>query len=242
MTRIRFNNMNDSKQYFIVGLGTFGMALAKALTERKAQILAIDISPEKVEEASSYGINAVVADSTEEKILRKLGVSDFDVGVVAIGENLEASILTTLLLKDLGIKHIIVKSMSAHHSRIAGKVGADRVVYPETDMATRLADALLKPSIIEEIELSKEYNLVEIVLPDEFYDKTLQESRLKENYNLTVIAIKRKETIISDDGATDIKEEMIVSPDSKTILQEGDVILVVGKETDIEKLRQLSEK
>jgi len=234
--------MNGSKQYFIVGLGTFGMALARALTEKKAQILAIDISPEKVDEASSYGINAAVADSTEEKILRKLGVADFDVGVVAIGENLEASILTTLLLKDLGVKHIIVKSMSAHHSRIAGKVGADRVVYPETDMAMRLADALLKPSIIEEIELSKEYNLVEIVLPKNFYNKTLLESRIKENYNLTVIAVRRKETIISEDGSTDIKEEMIVSPESRMVLQEGDVILVVGRDSDVEKLRQLSDK
>ena len=218
------------------------MALARALTEKKAQILAIDISPEKVDEASSYGINAAVADSTEEKILRKLGVADFDVGVVAIGENLEASILTTLLLKDLGVKHIIVKSMSAHHSRIAGKVGADRVVYPETDMAMRLADALLKPSIIEEIELSKEYNLVEIVLPKNFYNKTLLESRIKENYNLTVIAVRRKETIISEDGSTDIKEEMIVSPESRMVLQEGDVILVVGRDSDVEKLRQLSDK
>jgi len=234
--------MNGSKQYFIVGLGTFGMALARALTEKKAQILAIDISPEKVDEASSYGINAAVADSTEEKILRKLGVADFDVGVVAIGENLEASILTTLLLKDLGVKHIIVKSMSAHHSRIAGKVGADRVVYPETDMAMRLADALLRPSIIEEIELSKEYNLVEIVLPKNFYNKTLLESRIKENYNLTVIAVRRKETIISEDGSTDIKEEMIVSPESRMVLQEGDVILVVGRDSDVEKLRQLSDK
>lgn len=234
--------MNPNKQYFIVGLGTFGMSLAKSLTDRNAQVLAIDINKERVDEASSQGVNAVVADATEEKILKKLGLDDFDVGVVAIGENLEASILTTLLLKDMGIKHIIVKSMSPHHSRIAGKVGADRVIYPESDMAVKLADAMLMPSIIEEIELSKEYNLVEIVLPKVFFDKTLSESKLKENFNLTVIAIRRKETVISEDGSTDIKEEMLVSPDSREALQEGDVILVVGKEADTQKLRQLSEK
>ncbi|MDI6757413.1 MAG: TrkA family potassium uptake protein, partial [Endomicrobiia bacterium] len=223
-------------------LGTFGMSLAKSLTDRSAQVLAIDVNKGRVDEASSLGVNAVVADATEEKILKKLGLKDFDVGVVAIGENLEASILTTLLLKDMGIKHIIVKSMSEHHSRIAGKVGADRVIYPESDMAVKLADAMLMPSIIEEIELSKEYNLVEIVLPKVFFDKTLAESKLKETYNLTVIAIRRKETVISDDGSADIKEDMLVSPESREVLQEGDVILVVGKEADTQKLRHLSEK
>lgn len=218
------------------------MSLAKSLTDRSAQVLAIDVNKGRVDEASSLGVNAVVADATEEKILKKLGLKDFDVGVVAIGENLEASILTTLLLKDLGIKHIIVKSMSEHHSRIAGKVGADRVIYPESDMAVKLADAMLMPSIIEEIELSKEYNLVEIVLPKVFFDKTLAESKLKETYNLTVIAIRRKETVISDDGSADIKEDMLVSPESREVLQEGDVILVVGKEADTQKLRHLSEK
>lgn len=231
-----------TKQFLIVGLGTFGMSLAKALTNKKAQILALDINKEKVDDATSMGINAVVADSTEEKILRKLGMSDFDVAIVAIGENIEASILTTLLLKDLGIKHIIVKSMNEHHSRIAAKVGADKVIYPEEDMAVKLADSLLSPSIIEEIELSKEYNLVEIVLPKVFYNKSLRESKLKEEYNLTVVAIKRKETVISDAGNADIVEEILVSPDSKEVLQEGDVILVVGREADTERIRQLSEK
>lgn len=231
-----------NKQYLIVGLGTFGMSLAKALTEKNAQLLALDINKEKVDDAVSMGINAVVADATQEKILRKLGMSDFDMGIVAIGENIEASILATLLLKDFGIKHIVVKSVNQSHSRIAAKVGADRVIYPEEDMAVKLADSLLSPSIIEEIELSKEYNLVEIVLPQVFYNKSLSESRIKEDYNLTVVAINRKETVIADDGTTDIKEEMIVSPDSRELLQEGDIILVVGRESDIEKLRQKGEK
>ncbi len=231
-----------NKQYLIVGLGTFGMSLAKVLTEKNAQVLALDINKEKVDDAVSAGVNAVVADATEEKILRKLGLSDFDIGIVAIGENIEASILSTLLLKDSGIKHIIVKSMNQSHSRIAAKVGADRVIYPEEDMAIKLADSLLSPSIIEEIELSKEYNLVELVLPQSFYNKSLSESRVKEDYNLTVVAIKRKETVIADDGTTDMKEEMIVSPDSRELLQEGDIILVVGRESDIEKLRQKGEK
>jgi len=232
--------MSDGdKQYFIVGLGTFGMSLAQALTEKEAQVLAIDVKEEKVEEATSLGINAVVADATEEKILRKLGLADFNVGVVAIGENIEASILTTLLLKDFGISHIIVKSISAHHSRIAAKVGADRVIYPEEDMARKLADTLLSPSIIEEIELSRDYSLVEIVAPKSFYNKTLVESKLKENFNLTLLAIKRKEAVISDDGSTDIKEDMIVSPDSRETISEGDIMLVIGKETDIQKLQTL---
>lgn len=232
---------NKNKQYFIVGLGTFGMSLAKALTSKNAQILAVDIDKEKVEDATTSGINAVVADATEEKILRKLGLQDFDVAIVAIGENIEASILSTLLLKDIGVKHIIVKGINAYHSRIAAKVGADRVVYPEEDMAIKLADSLLKPSIIEEIELSKEFNLAEIVLPPVFYNKSLAESRIKEEYNLTLVAIKRKETFISEEGETDIREETIVSPSSKELLQEGDVILVVGREVDIDRIRKLNE-
>jgi trk system potassium uptake protein TrkA len=226
------------KQYAVIGIGTFGFNVAKELAKNGIQVLAIDKNEELVKEISPIVSHAVTADATDEKVLKDLGVVDCEVVVVAIGENMETSILVTLLLKELGIKHIIVKSTNPWHSRIAAKIGADRVVYPEYEMAKKLADSLASPNILEQIELSPEYNIIEMVAPKKFWGKTILESGIRANFKISVIAIKRRNPVITEEGETDIKEEINIAPGAEDEIKENDILLLVGKETDLSRLKE----
>ncbi|MBU2567858.1 MAG: TrkA family potassium uptake protein [Elusimicrobia bacterium] len=226
----------SKRQFLIIGLGTFGINLARYLSEKNAEVTAIDRDEQRTQEASSFLQNVITGDATDEKMLRSIGLSDIDVAVVSLSKNLESSILITLLLRELGAKKIIVKSINQMHARIATRVGADRVIYPEVEMAKKLAESLVSPNILEEIELSPDYNLVEIVVPKKFWNKTLRQANIRGVYNLNVIAIKRKVPILNDAGESDIKEEINIAPLAEDEFAEGDIIVVIGKEPDIEKL------
>lgn len=226
-----------SKKYFgVIGLGTFGSNVARELSRRGMQVLALDSDEEKVKDIANEVTQALVVDATDEKELRNSGIADCDVVIVSVGENMETSILITLLLKELNVKQIIVKSLSPLHSRIAVKVGADRVIYPEYEMAKRLAESLTTPNILEEITLSPDYNIVEVVVPKKFVGKTIAEIDVRSRFGISIIAIRRKETVILDSGETDFKEETTISPSAMTELNEGDVLVVIGKQEDINKL------
>lgn len=153
------------RQFAVIGLGVFGSNVAKALVEHGVQVLAIDLDEKKVNEISSLVTQAVVGDGTNETVLRSLGLVDVDVAIVSIGENLEASILVTLLLQEIGVKTIVVKAISELHARVLAKVGADRVVFPERDMAEKIVESIVSPNILDEIKVSQDYNLIEIVTP-----------------------------------------------------------------------------
>jgi trk system potassium uptake protein TrkA len=225
------------KQFAIIGLGTFGMNVAKQLAQKGAQVLAIDTDEKKINEIAPSVTQAVAADATDEKVLRSLGISEFDAGVVAIGENLESSILVTLLLRESGVKMIIVKSVSSLHSKIAVKVGADRVVYPEVETAKKLAEGLISPTMLEEIELSQEYTIAQIITPKKFINKTLRELNLRAKYGINIIAIKHKSPYLTDKNESDFKFEMNMSPKPDDEIGEGDELFVIGKETSVEKLK-----
>jgi trk system potassium uptake protein TrkA len=227
------------KQFIVIGLGTFGFNVAKNLSEKNVEVLAIDKNEARVNEIAPFVTKAVTADATNEKVLKTLGVSDFDIGIIAIGESLESSILATLLLKELGTKTIIVKSINALHSKIAIKVGADRVVYPELESAKKLVESLISPNILEEIELSPEYNIAEIIAPKKFVNKTLGDLNIRANYKLNVIALKHKIVYLTDTDETDIKTETNISPDANTEIMEGDILVVIGKYEDIKKLQEV---
>ncbi|MHB9155708.1 MAG: potassium channel family protein, partial [Endomicrobiales bacterium] len=201
----------SNKQYAVIGLGTFGFNVAKELSKRGIQVLAVDIREDLVNEISPFVSHAVVADATEEKVLRDIGLGDCDVAIIAIGESMETSILITLLAKELGVKNVIVKSVSPTHSRIAAKIGANRVVYPEYEMAKKLAESVASPNILEEIELSPEYNIVEMVAPDRFWGKTISGSGIRPNFRVSIIAIKRLTPVITEDGETDTREEINIA-------------------------------
>ena len=146
-------------------MGRFGSSLARELTKLGYEVLGIDKDEEAVQEMSQVLTHAVVAECTDEEVLRSLGVRNFDCGVVAIGDDIQASILTAILLKDLGVKQVVAKAMTELHGRVLEKIGVDRVVYPERDMGVRVAHQLVSPNLLDYIELSKEYTIAELTVP-----------------------------------------------------------------------------
>ncbi|MDI6640734.1 MAG: TrkA family potassium uptake protein [Elusimicrobiota bacterium] len=229
--------MNKKNHFLILGLGTFGMTLAKCLSEKGAEVIAIDKDEKKVEEISGFVSQAMTGDASDEKMLKSLGLEDIDIAVVAIGENLEDSILATLHLRESQVKKIIVKCINQLHAKISAKLGADRIVYPEVEMAKKLAESFISPNILEEIELSPEYNIVEIVLPKKFIGKSIRQVGLRAEFGVNLIAIKRKMPYLTDSGESDFKEEIIIAPTADEEFQDGDILVVVGKDADIEKLK-----
>lgn len=226
------------KQFAVIGLGTFGRNVARILTEKGCQVLAIDENEKNVEEISRTVTHVVVADATEEKILRTLGIQDMDGAIVSIGEDMSASILITLTLKELGVNMVVAKAISKLHAEVLRRVGADKIVFPERDIAERLAENLVSPNIIEEIQLSPEYNIAETFAPKEFVGKTLGELNMRTKYKVSVIAIKRKVPFVTDDGKTDFEEKMNIAPKAEDTIEEGDTLALVGRSEDINKLRE----
>ena len=227
------------KQFGVIGLGTFGSNVAKELAAKEFPVLAIDNKETVVNRISSFVTQAIVADATDDIALKDAGIADCDTVIISMGEDIETSILATLIAKDLGVKNVIVKCVSPWHSKIAVKIGADKVVYPELEMAKKLAQSMASPNILEQIEFSKDYNLVEIIAPEILWGKTIKDSGIRNKYGINVIAIKRQTPIVNDDGQADIKEETNVTPGPDDEILENDVLVVVGRQEQIDKLKKL---
>lgn len=219
------------KQYAIIGLGRFGFNMAKTLAESKCEVIAIDKDEERVRKASEYVTLAVQLEAMDEKALRSVGVQNVDVAIVSIGENIEASILVVMILKQLGIKYIVAKAVTSLHGAVLKNLNVDRIVYPERDMAIRVAHSLIKPTVVEQLELSDEYSIIEIPSPKVFVGKMLEETRLRADYGVNLIAIK--------DTDKDGREKWNVNPLPTDMIREGDLLVIIGLNTDLEKLSQL---
>lgn len=211
------------KQYAIIGMGRFGSSVARALSGMGYDVLAIDTDEQRVQEISTIVTHAVSADSTDEEALRALGIRNFDVVVVAIGEDIQSSILTTLILKDLGVPVILVKAKSELHGKVLSKIGADKVIYPERDMGTRVAHHLASPNILEYIELSPDYSILEMKAAAPMIGRNLQELDIRAKYRCNVIAIRRG-------------DEMNITPNADDRLTRGDVLVIVGHKDSLTKL------
>ena len=227
------------KQFVVIGLGRFGSSIAQALSEKGFEVLAIDENEERVKEMEGIVSQAVVMDATDEKGLKEMGITDFDTAIVSMGETIEDSIMITLSLKELGLKKVIVKAKSELHSKILRKVGADRIIFPEREMAEKLAESIASPKIFDFIELSKTYGIIEMVVPKKLVNKTLSDLKMREKYKVSVIAIKRKLPYTLPDGSTDFKEDIIVGPGGDNEVISGDVLIMLGKNEDLEKIEKL---
>jgi len=227
------------KQFGVIGLGTFGSNVAKELAAREFPVLAIDHKEEVVNRISSFVTQAIVADATDDIALKDAGIADCDTVIISMGEDIETSILATLIAKDLGVPNVIVKCTSMWHSKIAVKIGADKVIYPELEMAKKLAESMASPNILEQIEFSKDYNLVEIIAPESLWKKTIRESNIRNKFGVNIIAIKRNVPFINDDGQSDIKEETNIAPGPDDEIMENDILVVVGKEEQLKKFKKL---
>ena len=217
---------SENRQFAIIGLGRFGSNMAKALHTMGYEVLDIDKDMKKVQEFSNEFTHVVQADATDADALRALGILNFDVVVVAIGENLQANVLATLQLKEIGARYIVATARDTLQIKLLEKIGADRVVSPERDMARRVAYNLASTSVMDYIELSPEFSIVEITVPHSFQNKTLVESNIRAKYGINVVAIKRS-------------EDLIVTPQPTEHLLKDDIAVVVGSNEGINSLEAL---
>lgn len=209
------------KQFVVIGLGRFGGSITKTLVSLGHEVMALDQDEAKVNEFSQLATQAVQADSTDEQALKELGIRNFDHAIVAIGDNIQASILTTLILKDMGVIKVTVKANNDYHSKVLEKIGADRIIHPERDMGVRVAHHIVSENVIDYIELSPEYSLVEVIASQAMDSKTLGDLDIRANYGCNVMAIKTGDN------------EMNISPRAEDEIQKGDILVVIGSNKDI---------
>lgn len=219
------------KQFAVIGLGRFGSSVAIALAESGSEVIAIDNDEEKVKNISDLVTYALVLDAIDEKALRSAGVQNVDVAIVSIGENIEANILVVMLLKELKIKHIVAKAVTQLHGKVLEHLAVDKIVFPERDMAIRIAHGLVRPGIVDLLELSPEYSIIEMPTPAVFVGKSLQENQLRLKYGVNLIAIKRMK---SDKGIQ--RETWNVNPLPTDVIKEGDMLVTIGLNKDLERL------
>lgn len=220
------------RQFAVIGLGRFGLSVAKTLSEKGRQVLAIDSNEELVQEVSEFVTEAVQVDSTDEKALKAVGIMNIDVAVVGIGANLESSVLTTLILKELGVQHIVARAVTGEHGKVLERVGATKVVFLERDMGTRIANSLISPSVLEHIELSSESSIMETVPPKEFIGKSIGDLDVRVKHGLNIIAIRKKEPSV--DGAN----QLDVAPKADYVVKQGDVFVLIGSNEHLDKFKK----
>ena len=229
-------NMSQERVIAVFGLGTFGSEVCRVLAEKGCKVIAIDKNPQLIEKIKNTVTQAVLIDSTDEESLKNLPLDTIDIAVVAIGEDLDASILTTAILNKLGTPYIISRALTNIHGQVLKQVGAAEIINIEINEGTVLANRLVSPDILENISVAGNLKLVELVLPDNFKGKALKSLELRKKFNINVICIKRIHTEIDNLG-NPINEEDVFIPQPDDTLQQGDIIVLIGSESDINNLR-----
>ena len=214
------------KSYVVIGLGRFGSALAKNLCQLGAEVLAIDIRGDLVQQIANDVTHAVVGDGQDKEVLRALGVRNFDCAVIAIGDNLAASVLTVMNLKELGVPYLVCKAHDATYGRVLEKLGVDRVVIPEMEQAQRLARILHSHNVLDYIELSTDYGILEVPAPKSWIGKSLRELNVRAKLDINIIAVKNG-------------EKTNVSPSADYQICTGDVLAVLGDTVALEAMQRL---
>jgi trk system potassium uptake protein TrkA len=212
------------KQFIVIGLGRFGSSVVKTLAAGNADVLAVDIDEEKVDDVSDYATHAVSMDATDENALKALGIRNFDVAIVCVGD-IQSSVLITLICKELGVKYVLCKAQDELHAKVLFKIGADKIIFPERDTAIRVANNLLASNLIDFIEIFKNYGMLEIAVPNDWVGKSLLELNIRKNYNVSIIAIKRG-------------DDFNVNPSADDTLKGGDVVIVIGSEDNMNKIKK----
>lgn len=223
--------MATRQQFAVIGLGRFGSAMATTLAELGHDVIGMDGDEEKVRHLADSISMAMQLDATDEKALRAAGIQDVGCAVVSIGENIESSLLVVMLLREMGIKMIVAKAVTPLHGRILEKLGVSRVIFPEREMAIRVAHSLVTPNVLDYIELSRDFSIVELPAPAEFVGRTLKQLELRPRYGLTLIAVKRR-------GA-DGKETTNISPSADEMIRNGDILALLGSNDRLSQLDRL---
>ena len=207
----------------VIGLGRFGTAISTTLAELGHDVIGVDSSEDRVRQLADVISQAVQLDATDARALRAAGIADVNVAVVSIGENIESSLLAVMLLHELGVHTVVAKAVTPLHGRILERLGVARVIFPERDMAIRLARSLVMPNVLDYVELSRDFSFVDVPAPATFVGQTLRQLELRPKYGLTLIATKRH----AADG-TDVTN---VAPSAEEVSQQDDVLVRLGSNT-----------
>lgn len=216
--------MNAKKSYAVLGLGRYGIAVATELVQNGAEVLAVDINKDIINDAIGQIPICKCADITDDEVLKQLGISNIDVVIIAMANHMEASVMATMLCKELGVKTVIAKCSNEMNCKILSKVGADHVVFPESESGTRLAKNLLSHGFIDIIELSKDVSMVELDVRDEWVDKNLLELNLRQKYSINVVAIIQNNNVC-------------VTIDPKQPLEKNMKLIVIANASKLNKLK-----
>ncbi|MGO1580990.1 MAG: potassium channel family protein [Peptoniphilaceae bacterium] len=213
------------KSFVVFGCGRFGSTIATTLTDLGNEVLIIDIDYDKIQAIADEVTTAIQCDVLDENATNQLGLKNFDTAVIAIGSNLEAAIMATLICKESGIEYILAKAKTTRQGGILRKVGADKIIFPEIDMGNRVAHNLTSNNILDYIQLSPDFSIAEMkVLPD-WIDKTIEELHIRNTYKVTILAIERG-------------DEVKVAPSAKTSLKENDILVILGKDNIIKEVER----
>ena len=211
----------NKKQILIIGLGKFGMSVAKELSKYDCEVLAVDESSELVDEVAEYVTHAARVDAGDINALKKLGIHTFDVAIIGIGDNLESSIMIALSLKELEVPYVIAKSRDEKHTRLLNMIGVDKVVEPEKDAGVRIAKSIMHKSIMERVEFGKEYSVVEIETPEEWVGMTLNKLNVRPKYNINIVCVEKA------DGK-------VIIPMANYVIEEKDNLMIISPNKELE--------
>lgn len=220
----RIDFMPRKKTFAVIGLGRFGSSVLKELIKFNYEVLAIDINEERINAVSNIASHAIICDSTDEEALINIGIKNIDHVVVAIGENVQASILTSLIIKELDVSKITVKSLNSYHERVLKKIGITDIIHPEQDMGKKIARRISSSFISERLELSREYSLVELRATGKIISKTLLELNLRNKMGINIVALQRNNKIII--------------PDADEVIKVDDLLILVGGNIALEKFEK----
>lgn len=225
MKLARFRGSIMKKEFAVIGLGRFGGSICQELAELGMPVLAIDHKEDRVNKFAAIASHAVCADTTEEKVLKELGIRNFDHVIVAIGDDIQASILTTLILKELGVNKITVKAQNDYHEKVLMKIGADVIVHPERDMGRRIAHNMVSNNVLDYLELSDEHSIAEVVASNKLGGHSIIDLNIRAKYGINIVAIKRG-------------NDILVSPQANEIIQNGDILIIIGADADINRFEK----
>ena len=210
----------------VVGMGIFGFNIAKDLYESGMEVIAIDKNKEMIQKIKDYSSKAILADATDKSLLETIGIQEDDIVIVSFGEDLAASTLLTLHLKELHVKNIIVKAPNEDHKHVLEKVGATEVIIPEREMADKVARGLVTPNVLDFIPLSRDYSISEVVPPAGFYGKSIGELHLRTRFHVEVIAVKEV-----------LPDRITMVPRADFVIKDSDVLIVIGKIEDVRRIK-----
>jgi trk system potassium uptake protein TrkA len=214
------------KTYLVAGLGTFGAEVARYLFQAGYEVVGIDSDRLVVQELKDSLTDAIVGDATDIETLKEIGVEDIDTAIVSLGNKMEASILCVLHLKELKVRNIIAKAINEDHKKILEALGADEIVFPEKDMAIRVARRIVSPNVIDYLPLTSEYIIVEAAPPEEWIGNSLRELNLRKRYEINIIAIKQM-----------VPEKFLAIPDADYVIKESDALIILGREDSLAALK-----